>query len=111
MVNTGVFYQDDARGWQVSVQYNVIGPRIQFASSNTQNFSILELPRNVIDIAVTKTLGSHLSLRLGIQDLLNQYVRQYYDSDRSGSITSADTGIFGRYRKGQYSTAGLTYKF
>ncbi|MEJ7659537.1 MAG: hypothetical protein WKG07_07895 [Hymenobacter sp.] len=32
------------RGWQVSAQYNVIGPRIQFASSNTQNFSIIELP-------------------------------------------------------------------
>ncbi|MEJ7659536.1 MAG: hypothetical protein WKG07_07890 [Hymenobacter sp.] len=65
----------------------------------------------MVDIAVTKTVGPHLSVRLGIQDLLNQYVRQYFDSDRSGSITGGDTGTFGRYRRGQYSTAGLTYKF
>lgn len=111
VVNTGVFYQDDERGWQVSAQYNVIGPRIQFASSNTQNFSILELPRHVVDLAATKTISPHFSLRLGIQDLLNQYVRRYYDSDPNGSITSGDTGIFERYRRGQYSTVGLTYKF
>ncbi|MET4074251.1 TonB-dependent receptor [Hymenobacter sp. UYCo722] len=111
VVNTGVFYQDDDRRWQVSAQYNVIGPRIQFASSNSQNYSIFEMPRHVIDLALTKGFGPHLDLRLGIQDLLNQYTRLYYDSDRSGSISSADTGAFGRFRRGQYSTAGLTYKF
>ena len=110
VVNAGVFYQDDDRRWQVSAQYNVIGPRILFATSNTQNFSIFDLPRHVIDLAVTKGLGPHLDLRVGIQDLLNQYTRQYYDSNRSGSISSDDSGAFGRYRRGQYSTVGLTYK-
>nr|WP_262905511.1 TonB-dependent receptor [Hymenobacter siberiensis] len=111
VVNTGIFYQDDDRRWQVSAQYNVIGPRILFASSNKQNFSVFELPRHVIDLAVTKGFGPHLDVRVGIQDLLNQYTRQYYDSDRSGGISSADRGAFGRFRRGQYSTAGLTYKF
>ncbi|MBU6119651.1 TonB-dependent receptor domain-containing protein [Hymenobacter siberiensis] len=111
VVNTGIFYQDDDRRWQVSAQYNVIGPRILFASSNKQNFSLFELPRHVIDLAVTKGFGPHLDVRVGIQDLLNQYTRQYYDSDRSGGISSADRGAFGRFRRGQYSTAGLTYKF
>jgi len=111
VVNTGVFYQDDDRHWQVSAQYNVIGPRILFASNNSQNFSVFELPRHVIDLAVTKGFGPHLDLRVGIQDLLNQYTRQSYDSDRSGSISSADTGSFGRFRRGQYSTVGVTYKF
>ena len=111
VVNTGIFYQDDDRRWQVSAQYNVIGPRILFASSNTQNYSIFDLPRHVIDLALTKGIGSHLDLRVGIQDLLNQYTRQYYDSDRSGGVSSTDNGAFGRYRRGQYSTVGLTYKF
>ncbi|SDX82575.1 TonB-dependent receptor [Hymenobacter psychrophilus] len=111
VVNTGVFYQDDAQGWQVSAQYNVIGPRILFASSNTQNFTIFELSRHVIDLAATKSVGEHLSVRVGIQDLLNQYTRQYYDSNRDGKITAADNGSFARYRRGQYSTVGLTYRF
>lgn len=111
VVNTGVFYQDDARGWQVSAQYNVIGPRILFASSNTQNFTIFELSRHVIDLAATKSVGQHLSIRVGIQDLLNQYTRQYYDSNNDGKITAADNGSFARFRRGQYSTVGLTYRF
>ena len=111
VVNTGIFYQDDERRWQVSAQYNVIGPRILFATSNTQNYSIFDMPRHVIDLAVTKGFGPHLDLRVGVQDLLNQYTRQYYDSNRSNDITSADKGSFGRYRRGQYSTVGVTYKF
>ena len=110
VVNTGVFYQDTDRGWQVSAQYNVIGPRILFASSSDQNYSVFDLPRHVIDLAVTKSLGSHLDLRLGVQDLLNQYVRQYYDFNRDGAVSSSETGAFGRYHRGQYSTIGLTYK-
>ena len=111
VVNAGAFYQDDDRRWQVSAQYNVIGPRILFASNNSQNFSIFDLPRHVVDLAVTKGFGPHLDLRVGVQDLLNQYTRQSYDSDRSGSITGSDTGSFGRYRRGQYTTIGATYKF
>ena len=110
VVNTGVFYQDTDRRWQVSAQYNVIGPRILFASSSDQNYSVFDLPRHVIDLAVTKGLGSHLDLRLGVQDLLNQYVRQYYDFNRDGAVSSSETGAFGRYHRGQYSTIGLTYK-
>ena len=111
VVNAGIFYQDDDHRWQVSGQYNVIGSRILFAASNSQNYTIYDLPRHVIDLAVTKGFGSHLDLRVGVQDLLNQYTRQYYDTDRSGGITSGETGAFGRYRRGQYTTVGLTYKF
>jgi outer membrane receptor for ferrienterochelin and colicin len=110
VVNAGVFYQDDDRRWQVSAQYNVIGPRIQFVSDNGQNFSVFDLPRHVVDLALTKGLGPHLDLRVGIQDLLNQYTRQYYDFDRNGRINGGDSGVFGQYRKGQYTTVGLTFK-
>ena len=110
VVNAGVFYQDDERRWQVSAQYNVIGPRILFVSDNSQNYSVFDLPRHVVDLAVTKGLGPHLDLRVGVQDLLNQYTRQYYDFDRSGSISGGETGSFGRYRRGQYTTVGLTFK-
>lgn len=89
----------------------MIGQRILFATTNTQNFTVIDLPRHIIDLAVTKGFGSHLDVRVGVQDLLNQYTRQYYDTDRNGSISGTETGSFGRYRRGQYSTVGLTYKF
>ncbi|SHJ69328.1 TonB-dependent receptor [Hymenobacter daecheongensis DSM 21074] len=112
--NVGTFYQDDERHWQVSAQYNVVGPRILLVGDRSNNFSVIERPRNIIDLSVTKGLGQHLEIKAGIQDLLNQPVRQSWDLNRDNKITDgtpeADTH-FGRYRRGSYSTLGLTYRF
>ena len=112
MVNLGVFYQDDESHWQVSAQYNVIGPRIAFVGDRNQNFSVIELPRHVIDLGITKGFGQHVEVRAGIQNLLNQEVRQYYDFDRNGRINGIEDGAaFARYKRGTYSTLGATFRF
>lgn len=112
VVNAGLFYQDDERHWQVSAQYNVIGPRISFVGDKQNNPSIIELQRHVVDLAVTKGFGSHLEVRAGVQNLLNQLVRQNYDFDRNGEINGIEReASFNRYRRGTYSMLGLTYKF
>jgi outer membrane receptor protein involved in Fe transport len=112
VVNLGLFYQDTEAKWQVSAQYNVIGPRITFVGDVFQNPSIIELPQNVVDLAVTKGIGSHVDIRAGVQNLLNQEVRRYYDFDRNGAINGTEDGkAFARYRRGVYSTLGVTYHF
>ncbi|WP_176133167.1 TonB-dependent receptor [Hymenobacter sp. CRA2] len=111
VVNAGVFYQDDDHKLQVSAQYNVVGQRIQFVGDRQFNYSIIEMPRHVIDLAVTKGFGKHLQLKAGAQDILNQYVRLLYDFDRNGKISSDERGAFARYRRGNYSTLGLVYNF
>jgi TonB-dependent receptor len=112
VVNVGMFYQDDDNHWQVSAQYNVIGPRISFVGDKINNPSIIEQPRQVVDLALTKGVGSHFEVRAGIQNLLNQLVRQNYDFDRNGKINGIEEqASFNRYRRGTYSTLGLTYKF
>jgi TonB-dependent receptor len=111
VVNLGVFYQDEHR-FQVSAQYNVIGPRIVFVGDRSNNPSVIELPRHVVDLSVTKGIGEHLEIRAGVQNLLNQLVRQYYDFDRNSEINGIENGAaFNRYRRGTYSTLGLTYRF
>ncbi|GAB3877773.1 TonB-dependent receptor [Hymenobacter segetis] len=112
VVNLGLFYQDTEAKWQVSAQYNVIGPRITFVGDVFQNPSIIELPRHTVDVAVTKGIGSHVEVRAGVQNLLNQEVRQYYDFDRNGAINGTEDGkSFARYKRGVYSTLGVTYHF
>ncbi|AII52418.1 hypothetical protein N008_10570 [Hymenobacter sp. APR13] len=111
VVNVGAFYQDTDAKWQVSAQYNVIGQRFTFIGDQTQNFSVIEMPRHVIDLAVTKGVGEHLQIKAGIQDLLNQPFRQFYDYDYSSKISSNERGSFGNYRRGTYSTLGLIYNF
>ncbi|MCR5888489.1 TonB-dependent receptor [Hymenobacter sp. J193] len=109
VVNAGLFYQDTDRGLQLNVQYNVVGKRI-FLVGNRDIFTIYEMPRNVLDIAVTKSIGQRLEIKGGIQDVFNQAVRQVQDVDFDAKITSADRD-FARYRRGQYSTLGLVYRF
>jgi TonB-dependent receptor len=111
VINFGTFYQDDERHWQVSAQYNLIGPRIAFVGDRSQNYSVIELPRHVVDVAVTKGVGKHLEVRAGIQNMLNQLVRQNYDFNRNGKIDSFENGSFARYKRGTYNTLGLTYRF
>ena len=112
VVNAGVFYQDTNHGWQVSAQYNVTGPRIAFVGDLDQNPTIIDMPRHVVDLGVTKGVGSHFEVRAGVQNLLNQEVRMYYDFDRNGKIDANEQGkAFARYKRGVYSTLGLTYRF
>lgn len=114
VVNVGAFYQDDERRWQVSAQYNVVGPRILLVGDRSNNFSVIERPRNIVDLSVTKGIGQHLEVKAGIQDLLNQPVRQNWDLNRDNKIndgTPEENAHFGRYQRGTYSTLGLTYRF
>ena len=110
--NLGLFYQHPENGWQFSAQYNVVGPRIAFVGDRNQNYSIFEMPRHVVDLSVTKGVGEHLELKAGVQNLLNAEVQQYYDFNRNGRIDGIEDGkSFARYRRGLYSTLGLTYRF
>ena len=112
VLNAGIFYQDTDHGWQVSAQYNVMGPRISFVGDLDQNPTIIDMPRHQVDLGVTKGVGSHFEVRAGVQNLLNQEVRMYYDFDRSGKIDDNELGkSFARYKRGVYSTLGLTYRF
>ena len=45
-----------------------------------------------------------------MQDLLNQRIQLTQDTNTDGKITGVDESI-ARYRRGQYSTLGVTYRF
>ena len=109
VVNTGVYYQDDIRQLQFNVLYNVIGKRI-FAAGSNQRQAVYEMPRHQLDLSLTKGFGEHFELKAGIQDILNQKTRLVQDSNDDKDITSVDES-FREFRRGQYSTIGITYKF
>ncbi|MDQ4138992.1 MAG: carboxypeptidase-like regulatory domain-containing protein [Bacteroidota bacterium] len=108
IINSGIYYQDDDRKWQVNLLYNVIGRRI-FIVGNAQNPTIYEMPRNAIDLTVTKGIGERFEIRAGIQDLLNQRYRFIQDSDTNSKINKIDETIY-EFRRGQYATFGISYK-
>jgi outer membrane receptor protein involved in Fe transport len=110
VANASIYYNDFARGWQVSAQYNVFGKRILVVGDKDTNPNQYEMPRNLIDLTISKRITEKFEVKFGIQDILNQKYRVIQDSNYDKKITSVDETIQ-TYRFGQYTTLGFTWKF
>jgi TonB-dependent receptor len=110
LINAGLYYNDARRGLQLNALYNVVGRRIFLVGDKEIQPTVYEMARNVIDLTLIKSLGSHVELKVGVQDLLNQPFRLIQDSNLDQKITGVDEP-YQNYRRGSYSTIGLSYKF
>lgn len=108
IVNTILQYTDEASGLQWATSYNVFGKRI-FAVSSSMFPSIYELPRHSLDITITKNFRDKLSLKAGIQDVLNMRYRFYQDTNRDTRIDTVNDHPIFNYRRGLLFSASLTY--
>jgi hypothetical protein len=68
------------------------------------------MPRNVLDLAVTKNFKNGFQIRAGVQDILNQASKFIQDSNYDSKITNIDDTVR-EFRRGTYSTIGVNYKF
>jgi outer membrane cobalamin receptor len=110
VANASVFYSNPERGWQVSVQYNVFGKRIIVVGDKDSNPNQYEMPRNQIDLTISKQITSKFEIKFGIQDILNQEYQIIQDSNYDKQITGADE-VIQRYKFGQYTSLGVVWKF
>jgi len=109
IVNTGLFYNNRESKFQATILYNVYGRRL-FAVGDVFYPSIWEMPRNIVDLSITKGFGKSLEIRLGIQDLLNAPVQLVQDSNRDAKITGIDERIM-FFQRGTSVSLGLKYNF
>ncbi|WP_128547400.1 TonB-dependent receptor [Larkinella soli] len=117
LVNAGLYYADPKTTWEANILYNVAGQRI-FAVGNLDNPTVYEMPRNVVDLNISKTFNKQFEVRLGIQDILNNPVRFSQDFNRDAKIGSdvtsqsatADQDVR-KFRRGQYFTLTAIYTF
>jgi TonB-dependent receptor len=110
IVNTGLYYDNDSTGWQVSALYNVIGPRIAIVGIPGVP-EAYEMPRNVIDLTVAKNFDNGLGVRFGIQDLLNATSFMIQDANGDGKLNVDNDQVIQRFNRGTYFTMGIQYKF
>jgi outer membrane receptor protein involved in Fe transport len=128
MINAGIFYYNDDNGLMITALYNIIGKRIVAVGRPSPKSwedipNIYEMPRNVVDLAVSKKIGKHYEIKTGIKDLLNQksFLTQTVNTTvdmtdlTKGNIT--ETEHFNReqitksFQPGRYVTISATYKF
>jgi len=107
--NAGIYYEKKESALRASLLWNVFGKRL-FAVGNSLFPNIYEMPRNTLDLTVSKGLGKHFEIKAGIQDILNQRTWLMQDSDNNGAINEKDEEFLS-FRRGQYISAGFSYRF
>jgi hypothetical protein len=128
MVNAGLFYYNDNNGLMVTLLYNIIGKRIVAVGRPSPNEwedipNIYEMPRNVLDLAISKKIGNNFEIKAGIKDILNekilltQTVNTNVDMAEVTGGSQTSTKYFNReqvtksFQPGRYVTLGVTCKF
>ena len=115
IVNVGVFYRSNPLSLNAAVLYNRIGKRIvgvgrsMGSSENTINIpDSYEMPRNSLDINVSKEIGKHFEVKLSARNILNEDVLYKQFLDTNGSTVEEVTR---RYRPGRNFSITAGYKF
>jgi outer membrane receptor protein involved in Fe transport len=128
MINAGIFYYNDKNGLMVTMLYNIIGRRIVAVGRPSPNQwedipNIYEMPRNVLDLAVSKKIGPKFEFKAGIKDIINEEVTMKQIVNASVPMSEITGGVdnstkeFKRdqitksYKPGRYITLGVSYKF
>jgi TonB-dependent receptor len=127
MVNAGLFYYNDNNGLMITLLYNIIGKRIVAVGRPSPNEwedipNIYELPRNVLDLAISKKISKKFEIKAGIKDIFNEQINLVQSINTTvnmNEINGNNTNEVKHFRKdqttksyipGRYITLGITYK-
>ena len=122
LINTGIFYQHPKWQFTAAVLYNRIGKRIigvgrsEGSTGNDDNARVpdsYEMPRDVLDIALSKQWGEIFELKFGIRDLLAQNVtyRQFDTVTLHGGTTREVRQTTRQYKPGRNISLTAVVKF
>ena len=119
VISSGLYYLDPETGWSVNVNYNTYGKRIIIVEGGSDRPPIYELPRQLIDLSISKELRNAWEVKLAATNILNAEYKLYFDGDfdedisidESLPVTSQTSPLFQRYREGQKLELSFSKKF
>jgi len=137
IINAGLYYDNAAWGTKISAIYNTTGTNIYaagrgyryspFADGPEYRGSLIELPRHMLDLAISQRIIKSLQAKLSIQNLLDQKIRMVEDYNFSnkyeplssektletanGKMVRDGDNIASSYRPGRYFVMNLSYSF
>lgn len=110
VINAGFQYLNTKPGLGINLIYNRIGTRI-FQVGNQGYLSILEAPRNLVDLQISKRIFEKGEIRLNVNDLLNQAAVFYQDQDGNNRYDSGTDSRISSTLTGTNISASISYKF
>lgn len=85
IVNAGLQYIDNEKGWGASISYNVIGRRIVIVGASAEP-DFYEAPRHVLDLQLSKIIKQKFEIKLNVRDILAQRQIWYQDINKNGKL-------------------------
>lgn len=122
LVNTGLFYKNDRQQFDVALLYNRIGKRIigvGRSEGTTSGNEVLrvpdsyEMPRDVLDLSVSKKFGPHWEVKANIRDILAQrvYYKEFVTATLSDGTAKKVEQITRSFKPGRNIGLNITYNF
>lgn len=109
VINAGIFYTDDTKGWQINLLHNVVGKSIAFVGNNFYA-DVYTMPRNVLDLVISKQITDRFAVKGGISDILNQPVLLLQDGNGDKVWDRDVDQVIQSYRPGQVFSIGFSWK-
>lgn len=121
LINTGLYFDRSRSGTSVALLCNITGQKLAIVGG-TFNADYYEIGRTTLDISITQRINKNITLRAGVQDLLNQPIQIGRDADgnnrydKNGKIARANNAevqdyIENTFKRGAYYSFGFNFKF
>lgn len=109
IVNAGLYYRNERQDLSVNLLYNIVGQRIFIIGYHSYP-DIYEMPRNQLDLTLSKKFANNLEFKFGIRDMLNQAVVLMQDANQDGDFNLEKDQVIQRFRPGSRFSLGISYK-
>ena len=120
LVNTGLFYKNEKWQLDAALLYNRIGKRIigvgrsEGTTSGNETLRVpdsYEMPRDVLDLSLSKKFGSHWELKFNIRDLLSQrvYYKEFVNATMNDGSNKKITQVTRSFKPGRNIGLSITY--
>lgn len=122
LINTGLFYQNTRSQWNASLLYNRIGKRIVGVGRSTgvdssgESIDVpdsYEMPRNTLDLNLSKQFGKHWEVKVAVRDLLAEklYFKQFENITYTDGQRKELEEVVKSYKPGRNFNFNVSYKF
>ena len=115
LINTGIFYQSENKGWNAAIMYNRIGKRIvgvgrsMGTGDNIVNVpDSYEMPRNTLDLSASKKFGDHFEVKLSLRNILSEDIcYKQFEETSHGEIEE----VTRQFDPGRNYSVSVSYSF
>jgi outer membrane receptor for ferrienterochelin and colicin len=110
VINSGIFYNNQEKNYQINLMYNVSGKKIMFVGSQDYP-DIYEMPRHTLDLSASYQFPKNVEITAGISDILQSKVLWLQDGNNDGKFDRKNDQMIQKYQPGSVINLGVKYNF